>query len=194
MTLRLNGSTSGYTEIDAPAVAGSNTLVLPTGNGTSGQVLTTNGSGALSWVDISGPKFRAYKSGSSTTTITTSTWTKIILDAESFDTASCFDSTTNYRFTPNKAGYYLIFGQVSTNWTGSQYTQATVAIYFNGTISARYARNVSGIDYGQIAVKDLMYFNGTTDYAELYHISNGGTPTYDENSTQTFFAGTWISA
>ena len=50
MTLRLNGSTSGFTEIDAPAVAGSNTLVLPTGNGTSGQVLTTNGSGALSWV------------------------------------------------------------------------------------------------------------------------------------------------
>jgi hypothetical protein len=50
MTLRLNGSTSGYTEIDAPAVAGSNTLVLPTGNGTSGQVLSTNGSGALSWI------------------------------------------------------------------------------------------------------------------------------------------------
>ena len=49
MTLRLNGSTSGYTEIDAPAVAGSNTLVLPTGNGSSGQVLTTNGSGVLSF-------------------------------------------------------------------------------------------------------------------------------------------------
>lgn len=47
--MRLNGSTSGYTEIDAPAVAGSNTLVLPTGNGSSGQVLSTNGSGALSW-------------------------------------------------------------------------------------------------------------------------------------------------
>jgi hypothetical protein len=194
MTLRLNGSTSGYTEIDAPAVAGSNTLVLPTGNGTSGQVLTTNGSGALSWVDISGPKFRAYKSGSSTTTITTNTWTKIILDAESFDTASCFDSTTNYRFTPNKAGYYLILGQVATNWSGSQYTQAIVAIYFNGAISARYARNVSGTDYGQIAVKDLIYFNGTTDYAELYCTNNGGTPTYDQGSTHTFFAGTWISA
>lgn len=49
MTLRLNGSTSGYTEIDAPAVAGSNTLVLPTGNGSAQQVLATNGSGALSW-------------------------------------------------------------------------------------------------------------------------------------------------
>lgn len=49
MALRLNGSTSGYVEIDAPATAGSNTLTLPTGNGTSGQVLSTNGSGALSW-------------------------------------------------------------------------------------------------------------------------------------------------
>jgi hypothetical protein len=49
MTLRLNGSTSGYTEIDAPAVAGSNTLVLPTGNGSNQQVLAGNGSGTLSW-------------------------------------------------------------------------------------------------------------------------------------------------
>jgi len=51
MTLRLNGSTSGYTEIDAPAVAGSNTLVLPTGNGTANQALVTDGSGTLSFAD-----------------------------------------------------------------------------------------------------------------------------------------------
>ena len=49
MTLRLNGSTSGYVEIDAPDEAGSNTLVLPDGNGSSGQALQTNGSGTLSW-------------------------------------------------------------------------------------------------------------------------------------------------
>jgi hypothetical protein len=51
MSLRLNGSTSGYVEIDAPATAGSNTLVLPTGNGSADQVLSTNGSGTLSFVD-----------------------------------------------------------------------------------------------------------------------------------------------
>jgi len=45
MTLRLNGSTSGYTEIDAPAVAGSNTIVLPSGNGSANQLLK-NGSTA----------------------------------------------------------------------------------------------------------------------------------------------------
>jgi hypothetical protein len=52
MALRLNGQTSGYVELEAPATAGNNTLVLPTGNGTSGQVLTTNGSGTLSWSQL----------------------------------------------------------------------------------------------------------------------------------------------
>ena len=51
MTLRMNGSTSGYTEIDAPAAGGNNTLVLPTGNGTADQALVTNGSGTLSFAD-----------------------------------------------------------------------------------------------------------------------------------------------
>ena len=53
MTLRLNGSTSGYVEIDAPATAGSNTLVLPNGNGTNGQYLQTAGDGVLSWATVS---------------------------------------------------------------------------------------------------------------------------------------------
>jgi hypothetical protein len=39
LTLRLNGSTSGYTELDAPAVAGSNTITLPTGAGSANQLL-----------------------------------------------------------------------------------------------------------------------------------------------------------
>ena len=51
MTLRLNGATSGFTEIDAPAVAGSNTLILPGGNGSADQALVTNGSGTLSFAD-----------------------------------------------------------------------------------------------------------------------------------------------
>jgi hypothetical protein len=72
MTLRLNGSTSGYVEIDAPATAGSNTLVLPTGNGTSGQVLSTNGSGALSWAQ-GGRILQVVSMTTSTETIATTT-------------------------------------------------------------------------------------------------------------------------
>jgi hypothetical protein len=73
MTLRLNGSTSGYTEIDAPAVAGSNTLVLPTGNGSSGQFLQTNGSGTLSWAG--GGKILQVVSTTKTDTFTTTSGT-----------------------------------------------------------------------------------------------------------------------
>ncbi len=51
MTLKLQGSTSGHTAIDAHATAGSNTLVLPQNNGSAGQVLQTDGNGNLTWVD-----------------------------------------------------------------------------------------------------------------------------------------------
>jgi hypothetical protein len=51
--LRLNGTTSGFTEIDAPAVAGSNTLTLPGGAGSANQFLK-NGStaGSLGWSSL----------------------------------------------------------------------------------------------------------------------------------------------
>jgi hypothetical protein len=53
MTLRLNGSTSGYTEIDAPAVAGNNNLKLPTGNGSANQFLKNGATaGTLGWSSL----------------------------------------------------------------------------------------------------------------------------------------------
>lgn len=56
MTIRLNGATAGYVELNAPASAGSNTLTLPNGNGTAGQYLQTAGtSGVLSWQTVTIP-------------------------------------------------------------------------------------------------------------------------------------------
>ena len=52
MTLKLNGSSSGSVSIDAPASTTSGAdvaLTLPVDDGDAGQVLKTNGSGALSW-------------------------------------------------------------------------------------------------------------------------------------------------
>jgi hypothetical protein len=52
MTLRLNGSTSGYTEIDAPAVAGNNNIKFPTGNGNAYQILRNGATaGGLEYTD-----------------------------------------------------------------------------------------------------------------------------------------------
>jgi hypothetical protein len=51
---RIYGSTSGYFGMTVPAAAGSTTYTLPNADGTSGQALTTNGSGTLSWTTVSG--------------------------------------------------------------------------------------------------------------------------------------------
>ena len=48
--IRLNGSTSGYSELSAPAVAGNITLTLPTGTGSANQFLKNNSTaGALAF-------------------------------------------------------------------------------------------------------------------------------------------------
>ena len=52
------------------------------------------------------PAFQAYVS--SDQTLSNDTETTIAWDAETFDTDSTFN-TSNYRFTPNKAGKYLVY-------------------------------------------------------------------------------------
>ena len=52
--LHLMGSTSGYVGFTVPATAGSTTYTLPNADGTVNQVLSTNGSGTLSWATVSG--------------------------------------------------------------------------------------------------------------------------------------------
>lgn len=51
--LLLNGSTSGTVTVTTAAAAGTWTMTLPTGAGSSGQVLQTNGSGVTSWATVS---------------------------------------------------------------------------------------------------------------------------------------------
>ena len=58
MTLKLNGSSSGSVSIDAPAstTGGADiTFALPVADGSSGQALTTNASGALSFATVGQP-------------------------------------------------------------------------------------------------------------------------------------------
>jgi hypothetical protein len=171
MTLRLAGSTSGYTEIDCPSVGGNNTLVLPTGNGSSGQVLSTNGSGALSWVDrmtAAGPAFSA--SSTVATSATTGSSTKITFDSEVFDTANCFASS---RFTPNVAGYYQFTALVSYGGASS-----------GGLFVVSFAKNGSVISEGVVTfcteynkpwAGQLISLNGSSDYVEVFAAQYSGS-------------------
>ena len=55
MALRLNGQTTGYTELNAPANGDSVILTMPGTDGNAGEYLQTNGSGTLSWQTVTVP-------------------------------------------------------------------------------------------------------------------------------------------
>ena len=197
------GGTSGTVTITnsmATAIDAKGDLVPGTGAdtfsrlavGANGTVLTADSAEAtgLKWVapaGASGPAFRAFRDTSSQVT-TEDAYTKIQFNAETFDTDSCFDPTTNYRFTPNKAGYY----QFNVTLRAETNEEMFVAIYKNGSAIANVAalsvstnRNSGG--------SDIAYANGTTDYFEIFaYLTSATSRTIANGSTQTFFSGVWI--
>jgi len=138
------------------------------------------------------PYFRAYQSGTSQNLGTSGDWTKIQMNTETVDSAGAYD-TSNYRFTPQKAGYYFISGAVVTYNGNYTYRWQQIAIFKNGS---QYNR--STIDYNNsncygagITVNALVYLNGSTDYVELYcrAYANGNTVGIDEASTSSYWSG-----
>jgi hypothetical protein len=71
--LRLSGSTSGYVGLKGAAIAGSTTYTLPAADGTNGQVLSTNGTGTLSWVAAAASGVTSFSAGTTGLTPNTAT-------------------------------------------------------------------------------------------------------------------------
>ena len=147
----VNGT--GVFTIAAPNGNTNRTLTLPDSAGT---ILTT----ATAGVPIGGPAFSAYQS--SAQTLSSGTHTKLQFQTEEFDTANAFDSSTNYRFTPNVAGYYQVNGCFAVNVS---VTQMQVVVNKNGA-QAKSGGNLTGA--GQLSGSALIFLNGSTDYVELY--------------------------
>jgi hypothetical protein len=203
------GGTSGTVTITnsmATEITAKGDLIVGTGNatfdnlpvGTNGYTLVADSVEAtgLKWAApsaSSGPAFRAFRN-TSVQNVTGDTFTKVELNAETFDTASCFDSTTNYRFTPNVAGYYKFTGSVDGEVQVSSSTYGRAAIYKNGSVAALGVKVPGFQDEFLSQVSDLIYMNGTTDYVELFGYIRAGS--VNENiingTTITYFEGVWI--
>jgi len=154
-TLVLNGATSGSTTIQ-PTDAATVTATLP---------------GATGTIMVSGnmPAFSAYLTGNQS--ISATTYTKVQLNTKTFDTNNCFDSTTNYRFTPTVAGYYQV--NITLGGSNAAY-QLISAIYKNGS-AYLYTSVPTGTGNGNIANGScLIYLNGSTDYIEFYGWQSAG--------------------
>ena len=174
MSIVLVGSTSGSITLQEPAVAGTTVLDLPATTGT---------------VMVSGnmPAFSAYQSSSQSLTNTSAT--KIQFQTELFDTANAFDSTTNYRFQPQVAGYYQIGAAFA--YASAVNSETYIALYKNGSVY-QYGNDISATVY-VIQGNWLVYLNGTTDYVEIYAAQYSGSSKNSQNaSSQIYFSGAMV--
>jgi hypothetical protein len=156
--------------------------------GTNGQVLTADSTAAtgVAWATAaasSGPAFQAYSTP--TQSISTTTNTKATMTNENFDTDNNFASS---RFTPTKAGYYLITGSIS--FTGAATKTYRVLLYKNGSAYPNWNTISIGVAVANPTVMNeaLIYCNGSTDYIEMYGWTDATSPEFYFSSMQ----GVWI--
>ena len=108
-------------------------------------------------------------------TITDNTWTKLAASTEIIDTDGCYDHSTNYRFTPDVAGKYLIHGQVYTVGNiANGYTDGGARVYKNGSGITPMLETIAGDNgrgWAQI-FSTIVDMNGSSDYVEMYGYLN----------------------
>ena len=114
------------------------------------------------------PAFRATLGSSQS--IPNNTQTKVQFDTEDFDTDSCYDNATNYRFTPTSSGKYFVGLAVRFN-TGSVSITSNF-IFKNG--SQFYAGEYSNISNNNWFNGTIVTLNGSSDYIEAYCYQNSG--------------------
>ena len=152
---------------------------------TGGTIATFPSAAGTVMVSGNMPAFSAYKS--SAQTLSASTVTKITLQTKEFDTANCFDNSTNYRFTPNVAGYY----QVSANFAINTVASNLQAFIFKNGSQFKASTNPS--NGGACGLSALIYLNGSTDYVEFYGfstLSNGVSTGADQTYFQAILVRT----
>ena len=149
----------------------------------SGVTITNNGT-QTGFGGNNTPAFEATMSASQS--ITDSVWTLIQFNTEVFDTDNCYD-TSNYRFTPNEAGYYFLHSEVVGDTLASTHYEASgININKNGSeifmnssdFNASLPRKIP------MSISCVAYANGTSDYftSSSYVNDASGNATIDNNS------------
>ena len=164
---------------------GTMTLLAPPTNGT--QIVTIPDATGIMMVSGNMPAFSAYQSAQQT--LSANTYTKIQFQSKAFDTANCFDNSTNYRFTPNVAGYYQLSASVTVSASACG---IILQIYKNGSNFMR-GLQLNSTTVGSSAAGGLVYANGSTDYFEIYAFFTTGQVTGGDQ-TGCFFTGAMIRA
>jgi hypothetical protein len=163
------------------------------GVGTDGQTLVADSTAStgLKWATpsgSSGPTFRAYRT-TSDQSFSQNVLTKIQYNAEDWDTATSYDPTTNYRFTPTTSGYYqfTVIAYLQAGSTGD----SQMILRKNGSNNSSSYIGSSATNYAPV-VNGLVFLNGSTDYIEGFIYSAGTAPYVLNSQIGSYFSAVWI--
>ena len=151
--------------------SGSGDITIPSGNGMTGHMY---------------PAFQAYLSDDQT--ITDNTVVKINIDTEDFDTDNCYDNTTNYRFTPNKAGKYFLNAniQLVSSSNGNYYY---VYIQKGSTLLARNLIRPGNSGSIYLDVNTVADLSDGDSVKVVVHFQNTESVNRGTDGSKTYFLG-----
>jgi hypothetical protein len=157
----------------------------------SGATLNSAGTNTLEGI-ANTPYFHVNRTSSSQS-LSDATFTDAIHNNEVYDSGSCYD-TSNGRFTPNVAGYYLIYANPEI-YAPSNYSNFIGRLLFNGSTQlARCSHNNSGTSDDVVQnnfVQAIQYFNGSSDYVtvNVYVDVPSNTPVLVNDDGKNYFGG-----
>ena len=151
------------------------TITIPSGATINLSNATQTGVGG-----VNTPAFEANLSGSNQD-IGDSSNTRIAFNSEVFDTDNAFDSSSNYRFTPQTAGKYFVYAATvgfTSNGGYDDLQYMSTEIKKNGT---RISHLISDLGSRQRQVSQFVAItvdmNGSSDYLDVFCEINAHTGT-----------------
>jgi len=176
---------------DAGALTGDGTLTLVSGQMQVGTLKAANFPASIinqtmiaTNVVGKGPAFRVYSN--TTTSLPAAVFVQINLNVIQFDTNTNFN-TSNNRFTPTIAGYYLISGQILSNAAPN----GLIAAIYKKTDVYSYGSQINS-SAQRAMVSDIVYLNGNDDYVYLAGYAQVATTINNSGSLDTYFSGCLI--
>lgn len=143
-TVILNGVTSGTFTVQPSAAAGNWTLTFPTGAGSSGQVLSTNGSGVTSWIN-------------------TGTGTVTSVTCGGGLTGGTFTTSGTCAADTGTSGAKIPFLNGANTWSAKQSLTSTDSLAIaNGTTAQRPGSPAAGDVRYNSTLNGMEFYNGTT--------------------------------
>ena len=158
-------------------------------NSSTGQVSYQAPSGG-----VNTPAFFAYADGDQAQS--NDSLTLLQADAEDFDVGGCYN-TSNYRFTPNEAGKYVLYGQALVDAGSGNFTRARCGFRKNGSQlnETDLFLKIQSQTWHLATVTSFMIVvaNGSSDYFEFFSrgrtYSGGNVNVRGGTDRQSYFAG-----